>query len=422
VLDLCGGSPSKIEVAGKAPKANAPFAFDTRLVKRLSGLDLKAGEVKRLLASLGIELTGTPPKLKAAPPSWRPDITGPADLVEEVVRQVGVDRVPSTPMTRASGVAKPVLTEAQLRQRLARRVLAARGFVEAVTWSFIAPEHAKLFGGGQAELTLSNPISSELAVMRPSLLPSLVAAAQRNRDRGFADGALFELGQAYGGAKPQDQFVAAAGVRFGLSALEGSGRHWSGAAREADVFGAKADALAVLEALGIDPANLSVAREAPGWFHPGRAGALKLGPNTVLGTFGELHPEVLAKLGAEPPSACFELYLDALPASKRKTRTKPALDASDLQPVKRDFAFLLDRNVEAQEVVRAALSADRVLITQVGVFDVFIGQGVPVGKKSLAVEVTLQPRDKTLTDAEIEAVAAKIVAAVTKATGGVLRG
>jgi phenylalanyl-tRNA synthetase beta chain len=325
-------------------------------------------------------------------------------------------------MTRASGVAKPVLTEAQLRQRLARRVLAGRGLVEAVTWSFIPPEHAKLFGGGQAELTLSNPISSELAVMRPSLLPSLVAAAQRNRDRGVADGALFELGQAYRGAKPEDQFVTAAGVRFGRSALDGSGRHWSGAAKAADVFGTKADALAVLETLGIDLTSVTVAREAPGWFHPGRSGALKLGPKTVLGTFGEMHPQVLAKLGAEAPLAAFELYLDALPPSKRKSRTKPALDVSDLQPLKRDFAFLLDRNVEAQEVVRAALSADRALITQVGVFDVFTGQGVPEGKKSLAVEVTLQPRDKTLTDAEIEAVAAKIVAAVTKATGGELRG
>jgi phenylalanyl-tRNA synthetase beta chain len=325
-------------------------------------------------------------------------------------------------MPRASGVAKPVLTEMQKRQRLTRRVLAGRGLVEAVTWSFIPPEQAQLFGGGPPELTLSNAISTELAVMRPSLLPGLVTAAQRNRDRGFADGALFELGQAYRGARPDDQFVAAAGVRFGRSSLAGSGRFWSGEVPAADLFAAKEDAVAVLAALGIDQANVTVTREAPAWFHPGRSGALKLGPKTVLGVFGEFHPDLLAKLGADAPLAGFELYLDALPAPKRKGTAKPALDASDLQPVRRDFAFLLDRDVQAGDVLRAASGADRALISAVSVFDVFTGAGVPEGKKSLAIEVTLQPRDKTLTDAEIEAVASKIVAAVVKATGGTLRG
>jgi len=421
VLELCGGEPGKIEVAGKAPKANAPFKFDPGLVKRLSGLDLGTSAIKHLLEALGVGLDGKGKQLKAAPPSWRPDLTGPADLVEEVVRLVGVANVPATPMRRAAGVAKPVLTETQKRQRLARRVLAARGLVEAVTWSFIAPGHAKLFGGGAPELVLSNPISSELAVMRPSLLPGLITAAQRNRDRGFADGALFELGQAYRGAKPEDQFVAASGVRFGHSNMDGSGRHWSGEAPPACVFVVKEDAIAALTALGVDQANLTVAREAPAWFHPGRSGALKLRPKTALGVFGEFHPDLLATLGVDAPIAGFELYLDALPAAKRKGTAKPALEASDLQPVKRDFAFLLDGDVPAGDVVRAASGADRSLISGVDVFDVFAGQGVPEGKKSLAIEVTLQPRDKTLTDAEIEAVAAKIVAAVTKATGGELR-
>ena len=421
VLDLCGGTPSKITIAGKMPKAARPFKFDLGQIERLSGLEIGGGEIKKLLAALGVELDGKGKHVKAAPPSWRPDITGPADLVEEVVRLIGVDQVPATPMTRDAGVAKPVLTETQRRRRLTRRVLAARGLVEAVTWSFVAPEHAKLFGGGKTELTLSNPISTELAEMRPSLLPGLITAAQRNRDRGFADGALFELGQAYRGAKPADQFVAASGVRFGRSTLSGSGRHWSGEAPEADVFAVKADAVAALAALGIDQANLSVTREAPSWFHPGRAGALKLGPNTVLGVFGEFHPDLLATLGIAPPIAGFELYLDAVPPSKRTGASK-ALDASDLQPVRRDFAFLLDDEVAAGEVLRAALSADRALISDVGVFDVFTGKGVPEGKKSLAIEVTLQPRAKTLTDAEIEAVAAKVVAAVKKATGGELRG
>jgi phenylalanyl-tRNA synthetase beta chain len=421
VLQLCGGTPSKITIAGKAPKGARPFKFDLGLVERLSGLELGAGEIKKLLDALGVALDGKGKTVKAQAPSWRPDITGPADLVEEVVRLTGVDQVPATPMPREAGVAKPVLTEAQRRQRLIRRVLAGRGLVEAVTWSFVAPEHAKWFGGGKAELTLSNPISTELAEMRPSLLPGLVIAAQRNRDRGFADGALFELGQAYRGAAPEDQFVAASGVRFGRSALSGSGRHWSGEAPAADVFAAKADAVAALAALGIDQASLTVTREAPSWFHPGRSGALKLGPQTVLGVFGEFHPDLLATLKLDPPIAGFELYLDAVPPAKRKGASK-ALEASDLQPVRRDFAFLLDDEIAAGEVLRAALSADRALISDVGVFDVFTGKGVPDGKKSLAIEVTLQPRDKTLTDAEIEAVAGKIVAAVKKATGGELRG
>ena len=343
-------------------------------------------------------------------------------LVEEVVRLVGVDHVPATPLERMAGVATPVLTERQGRQKRVRRLLAARGFVEAVTWSFVPLGEAKLFGGGQAELTLDNPISTELAQMRPSLLPGLITAAKRNRDRGFADGGLFELGQAYRGAEPQDQYVAASGVRFGNSALAGSGRHWSGEAPAADWACVKADAAAALTALGLDQTKLMIAREAPAWFHPGRSGALKLGPKVTLGVFGELHPDILASLEADAPMAAFELYLDNLPPAKRKGTAKSALDASDLQTVRRDFAFLLDGSVDAGAVVRAAASADRSLISAVGVFDVFTGQGVPEGKKSLAIEVTLQPRDKTLTDAEIDAVAEKVVAAVTKATGGELRG
>ena len=421
VLRLCGGTPSRVTIAGKPPKANKPFKFDPALVQQLSGLDRSAAEIKRLLGALGVTLAGKGKQLKAAPPSWRPDLAIPTDLVEEVVRLVGVDAIPATPMARHAGVARPVLTEAQKRQRLTRRLLAGRGFVEAVTWSFVPPEHAKLFGGGRPELALSNPISTELAAMRPSLLPGLIAAAKRNRDRGFADGALFELGQAYSGDKPEDQFVAAAGIRFGRSGLSGSGRDWSGDAPAADLFAVKADASACLASLGLDQASLSVTREAPPWFHPGRSGAFKLGPKTLLGVFGEFHPDLLARLDIEPPVAGFELYLDAVPASKRKGTVKP-LDASDLQPVRRDFAFLLDQNVDGGDVVRAAYSADRALVSHVGVFDVFTGQGVPEGKKSLAIEVTLQPRDKTLTDAEIDAVAEKVVAAVKKATGGDLRG
>jgi phenylalanyl-tRNA synthetase beta chain len=422
ILDICGGEAGEAEIAGKPPAANPTFNFDSRLVARLSGLDLAQAEIGGKLTALGIGLAGTPPNLKASPPSWRPDISRPVDLVEEIVRLVGVDKVPATPMKREAGVARPVLTESQLRQRRVRRALAGRGFVEAVTWSFIPPDQARLFGGGAAELTLSNPISTELAAMRPGLLPGLAAAAQRNRDRGFADGALFELGQAYRGINPDDQFLAACGVRFGQSDLAGTGRHWSGSAKAADVFAVKEDAVAALASLGIDPANLAVAAEAPSWFHPGRSGALKLGPKVTLGVFGELHPDVLSALGLDAPVAGFELYLDALPAAKRKGTAKPALVASDLQAVKRDFAFLIDESVPAAEIMRAAAGADRGLIAAVGVFDVFTGKSVPPGKKSLAIEVTLQPKERTLTDQEIDAVAAKIVASVLKATGGELRG
>ncbi len=422
VLDLCGGEASTVTVAGKTPKPNPPFKFDMTLISRLSGLSLPHRDIRRKFSALGVKLEGKANVLKAAPPSWRPDISGPVDLVEEVVRLTGVDHVPATPLERTSGVAAPVLTDLQARQKLVRRLLAARGLVEAVTWSFIPVTEAKLFGGGQPALTLDNPISTELAQMRPSLLPGLISAAKRNRDRGFADGALFELGQAYRGASPEDQYVAATGVRFGNSALQGSGRHWSGEAPAADWVAVKADAIAALSALGLNQANVQVAREAPSWFHPGRSGALKLGPKVTLGVFGELHPDILAALDAEAPMAAFELYLDNLPPAKRKGTAKPALEASDLQAVRRDFAFLVDRDVAAGDVVRAASGADRALITDVGVFDVFTGQGVPEGKKSLAIEVTLQPRDKTLTDAEIDAVAEKVVAAVVKATGGELRG
>lgn len=422
VLDLCGGTPSEITVAGAPPDGERIVEFDISEVKRLTGVELAEAEIKRILTDLGFWLSGRGPAYKAAVPSWRPDVDQSADLVEEVVRIVGVDRVPSAPMTRANGVARPVLTESQKRVRLTKRVLAGRGLVEAVTWSFIQRDQAEHFGGGQEALELANPISSEMSSMRPSLLPGLLAAAQRNNDRGIPDGALFEVGQAYRGDQPQDQFVSASGVRVGTSKLAGAGRHWSDAAGQVDLFDAKADALTVLAALGFDQAKVQVAREAPDWFHPGKSGAFKLGPKTVLGHFGELHPRTLARLGMDGPAAGFELFLDAMPGRKRKSYTRAALDVTDLQPVRRDFAFVLDGGVPAGDVVRAALGAEKTLIADVAVFDVFEGESLGAAKKSLAIEVTLQPRDKTLTDEEIDAVSAKVVAAVGEATGGELRG
>ena len=421
IVKLAGGNPSKARIAGTEPEQHRVIVFDFRRIERLSGLRIEEAESRRILEALGFKIEGGGGAAKVTVPSWRPDVQGPADLVEEVVRIAGLDRVPSTPMPRPHGVARGVLTEKQRRARRARRVLAGRGLVEAVTWSFIPRPQARLFGGGSEALELANPISVELSSMRPSLLPGLLTAAQRNRHRGAAHVAVFELGQAYRGDQPEDQLLVAAGVRAGAAQLTGHGRHWQAPAAAAGVFDVKADAFAVLAALGFDPAKAQVTREAPSWFHPGRAGALRLGPKIVLAQFGELHPATLKALDVDAPAAAFELFLDALPPEKRKGRERAPLAAADLLPVRRDFAFIVGADVPAGDVVKAAAGADKALISEVNVFDVFEGESLGAGKKSLAIEVTLQPKDKTLTDAEIEAVAAKVVAEVKKATGGELR-
>jgi phenylalanyl-tRNA synthetase beta chain len=325
-------------------------------------------------------------------------------------------------MSRTPGATKPVLTEGQKRISRARRVLAGRGLVEAVNWSFIPRADAEHFDGGQPELELANPISSEMAVMRPGLLPGLITAARQNANRGFDDLALFEVGQIYRGERPEDQFTAASGLRLGTAKLTGGGRHWDGAAKPVDVFDAKADALALLAALGLDAGKVQIARGAPGWFHPGKSGVIRLGPKNLIGVFGELHPQTLKAMDLDGPVAAFELILEAIPAPRRKSSVKPPLDLADLQPVRRDFAFVLDSGVLAGDVIRAAQSVDKALIANVSVFDIFEGPALGEGKKSMAIEVTLQPREKTLTDNEIEAVSSRIVAEVKKTTGGEIRG
>ncbi|MCC0012708.1 MAG: phenylalanine--tRNA ligase subunit beta, partial [Rhodobiaceae bacterium] len=278
------------------------------------------------------------------------------------------------------------------------------------------------FGGGSAAVKLSNPISSDLTDMRPSLLPGLIAAAQGNVNRGMNDVALFEIGATYHGDEPDDQIEMAAVVRRGVAKIERTGRHWTGGADTLDAFDAKADAIAVLDALGAPTGNLQVTRNAPAWYHPGRSGTLQLGPKMILAHFGELHPGVIDAMDADGPVVACEIFLDALPAPKVKaTRAKPAVDLPDLMPVKRDFAFLVDRDVEAQAIVRAARGAEKVLVSDVRVFDLYEGEALK-GQKSVAIEVTLQPREKTLTEKDIEAVGDSIVAQVAKATGGTLRG
>jgi len=421
-MDLCGGEPSEIVVAGDPTPKEKVIDFPLSEVPRLAGLKVALPELRRVLEKLGFFAAGQGERLKVAVPSWRPDVHGRADIVEEVVRIVGVDRVPPTPFPRGDDARKPVLTAIQVRTRKAKRALAARGLTEAVTWSFVSKREAELFGGGSAALALANPIAAELSDMRPSLLPGLLMAAQRNADRGLADVALFEVGQVFKGDQPQDQFTAASGLRRALAKPEGNGRHWSAAAKPVDAFDAKADAYAVLAAAGSPMQALQIVPGGPAWFHPGRSGTIQIGPKNIIGHFGELHPRILAALKSEGPLVAFEVLLENIPEPKAKaTRAKAALDLSPFQPVERDFAFMVDTNVKAADIVRAAQSVDKKLIVNVSVFDLYEGKGIEPGKKSIAIAVTLQPREKTMTDAEIDALGQKIVAEVTRKTGGTLR-
>jgi len=422
VMEFCGGTPSQNVVVGESFPEDRIIDFPLSEVKRLAGLEVPFPQVRSILTRLGFTVAGTGPVVKIAIPTWRSDVEGKADIVEEIVRIIGVDRVPETPFERGDTPRKAVLTPIQLRTRRAKRATAARGMVEAVTWSFISKAAAELFGGGRPELALANPIAADLSDMRPSLLPGLVAAAQANADRGFSDVALFEVGQVFRGDRPEDQFVAAAGVRRGFATSQGHGRHWSGS-RTADAFDAKADALAVLSEAGAPMQALQIVPGGPAWLHPGRSGTIQIGPQNVLGYFGEMHPRTLEALRADGPLMAFELILDRIPQGKpRPTRAKPVLELSAFQPVSRDFAFIVDRAVKAGDIVRAAQGADKKLITDVTVFDVYEGKGIEEAKKSIAIAVTMQPREKTMTDEEIEAVAAKVVAEVTRKTGGALRG
>ena len=414
ILDWCGGEPSDIVVAGTVPEWRRTIAFDPAYVARLGGIDVPKSESVAILTRLGFAVEdGAPPKV--VPPSWRSDVHGKADLVEEVVRIHGLNKVPSAPLSRDNPVAKPTLTPSQRRTRIVRRTLAARGFNETIGFSFIPRAHAALFGGGDAARQVENPIAAELDALRPSVLPSLLAAAQRNVARGFHDLMLFEVGAQFDSGMPEAQATVAAGIRTG----EGV-RSWTKSTHPADAFDVKADMLAALEAAMGAAMTAPVKAEAPFWYHPGRSGTLALGPK-IIARFGELHPKVLAAFDLKGPVAAFEVILDAIPESKAKSKARPLFAPSPYQAIERDFAFLVDAKVSADEILRAAKGADRNLIEQVGIFDVYEGKGVPEGKKSLAIALRIQPKDRTLTEPEIEALAQKIVAAVGKATGAVLR-
>lgn len=426
VLEMCGGTAAAAKVTGYKSHVKTVVEFPFSEVKRLTGLTVSNEEGREILTGLGFEVQGAGEVVTVAVPSWRPDIDGKADLVEEIMRIHGVDNIKPAPLPSAGAVNGRILTPLQIRTRTAKRALAARGMLEAVTWSFISHEQATLFGGGSHELRLANPIAADMSDMRPSLLPGLLSAAQRNADRGFGDVAIFEVSGTYENDTPEGQRRVAAGVRRGTASLAGAGRMWSNAAKgggkPVDVYDAKADALSVLEACGLPMANVQIEPGAPSWYHPGRSGTIKMGPKVILGYFGEFHPKTLEALDVTGALTGFEVYVDAIPEPKKKaTRTKPALELSPFQMVRRDFAFVVDRTVDAGAIVKAAGSADRKLITGVNVFDVFEGASLGEGRKSVAIEVLIQPVEKTLTDEDFEALTKKIIANVEKTTGGALR-
>ena len=417
ILDLCGGDASEVVTAGAVPDTSRFYGFDPDRVVSLVGMEIAEEEQKKILTSLGFGVAKEHGGYEVWVPSWRPDVKGEADLVEEIARVASLTKLKGVPLPSVSdGVAKTILTPIQVRSKTARRTIASLGYNECVTYSFIDHATAELFEGGGDAVKLENPISADLSHMRPDLLPGLLAAAARNQARGFGDLALFELGQIFQGGEPGEEMIVATGLLVGQNAP----RNPHDPRRGVDIYDAKADAMAVLNAIGA-PAKLMSMRKAPEWLHPGRSAVLSLGPKNPLGAFGEVHPKILSAMGVKGPAVSFSVFLENLPPKKKKLATRAALNVSDLQAVERDFAFVVDASVEADSIIRAAQGADKAMIAEAYVFDVFEGASVGEGKKSVAISVRLEPKEATLTDKDIEAVAEKVVAAVAKGTGGSLR-
>ncbi|MBO9399778.1 phenylalanine--tRNA ligase subunit beta [Shimia sp. R9_3] len=414
IIELCGGEPSEIVTAGTVPDVSRAYKLDTDRVQSLVGMEIPAETQRATLEALGFTIEGD----MAHVPSWRPDVRGSADLVEEVARIASLTKLEGKPMPRATaGLPEQILSPMQKREQIARRTTASLGYNECVTYSFIDKAAAELFGGGSDATMLENPISSEMSHMRPSLLPGLLQAAARNQARGFMDMALFECGAVFHGGEPGEQENLLTGILVGRTV----GKDIHGESRGVDIYDAKADMEAVMEALGA-PSKLTYNRGVNGWWHPGRSAKVGLGPKKILGAFGEIHPKVLDALNVKGPVVAFAIHITEIPLPRKKSASKGAVIMSDLQAVERDFAFVVDADVEALTLVNAAAGADKALIENVRVFDEFIGGALGEGKKSLAITVRLQPTDKTLKEADIEAVATKIVEKVSKATGGALRG
>lgn len=416
VLEICGGEASDIIVAGEIPADPANIDFDPALNERLTGMKLSDDEMKSILERLGFGVK-IDDKWDVTVPSFRRDCSQGADLVEEIARIHGFHNLDAVSLPPLAGRRAPTATITQNRTRLARRALAARGLSEAITWSFALQAHAKVFGGGEDHMLLDNPISSDLDCMRPTGLIHLLLAGQRNADKGYSGAALFELGPVYRGTAPEDQALTLAGMRR-IETVRG----WAGNATP-DAMSAKADAMAALSAMGANVDNLQIGKPTGAYWHPGRSGRLQMGPKNILADFGELHPAALKALGIDGRVAAFEIWPENLPAPRKKSasKAKGALSLSELMPVHKDFAFVVPEDAQALDVIKAAKGADKALITDVSLFDVYQGKGIDEGHKSLAIDVTLTPKDATLTDKDIEAVSEKIIAGVAK-VGGVLRG
>jgi phenylalanyl-tRNA synthetase beta chain len=410
ILELCGGSASARVTAGELSHPTPSIAYSANTINALIGLEVPETRQREILGKLGFADKGS----SMLTPTWRHDVSQPADLAEEVLRIVGYDAIPLTPLPKSPAISRPALDGAQARANLLRRVAAARGLHETYSWGFCARDQADAWGGQSEALELLNPISAELSVMRPKILPHLVEAVRTNLARGIKDVAIFELGATFHDVTLTGQKTNLAGVRVG----NGAGTHWAHT-KAVDLYDVKADLFALLEAAGINTAQLMVmpTKDAP-WFHPGRSGIVGLGPKNILGVFGELHPSLLKQFGVGAPAYAFALFISALPAPKA-TKRKP-LSVSDYQAVTRDFAFVVDQTVSAAELVKHVNAAEKQLLRDVTIFDVYQGKGVEDGRKSIALTITLRADDRTLTDAEIEAVASAILTSVKK-VGAVLR-
>jgi len=418
ILDMCGGEASNITVAGSVPTIAKCVTLRPARVGHLGGVDVSPPEITRILESLGFEVTPQGDDLKVTTPSWRCDIDGEADLVEEVLRIHGFEHIRSEPLPLSSRAINTGLNPLQKRVRMAKRTAAGRGLREAITWSFLSSAQAGLFADPVPGLVLDNPISSDMDAMRPNLLPNLISAAGRNIDRGFHNVALFECGNQFENDTPGGQKLLLAGIRRGQT----GDKHWKMPPTDVDAFTVKADAEAVLRAVGAKIDTAQVTADAPPWYHPGRSGVIRLGQKNILACFGEIHPAICASLDVKGPLAAFEIMLENIPFPKAKGgNSRGPLRASDFQAVERDFAFVVDRDVKAADLIRAVRGADKKLIRDITLFDVYTGPGIDDDKKSVAISVILHPEDKTLTEAEIDDFSSKLLANVHKRTGAILR-
>lgn len=420
ITQLCGGTASGLTLTGKTPEWQRSYILRHERIASLGGVEIPAAKVEAILKSLGFSCVANHTGWTVSPPSWRRDVDGEADLIEEVLRINGYQHIPPTPLPKIATISKPALTTEQKRVHLAKRALASRGMLEACTWSFLPDAQAQLFGGNNPQLKLLNPISADLDTMRPNLLPNLLQAVKKNAARGFNDLGLFEVGLQFTSITPDGQRMLATGLRSGTQVEQhypqGLFQHRE---RPVDAFDAKADALALLQLFGIGKCDITT--NTPAWYHPGRSGTLTLGGKIILSYFGEIHPAILAAFDIETTVVACELFLDAIPVPRAKGKAKPSLKPSDFQAVERDFAFIVDASVTAADITKAIAQADKQLITSVALFDVYTGTGVEQGKKSIAIKVTLQAMDRTLSEQDIAGVSAAILAAAAKGFGGQLR-